>query len=99
MPGPWRIVDECEGAGGYLVSETIDDISIAEVFKHNSQSEERDKANAILIAEAPELKKLLCEALWYVDESAGMCRMHDYADKLSDRICACLSKIEGGDDA
>lgn len=93
-PGPWEYWD---GLGMIVDAErrTLADMCCGE---ESPITDEEADANGYLMAAALELKELLCEALWYVDEYAGMW-MHNYADKLSDRICACLRKIEGEDDA
>lgn len=89
-PGPW------EYWPGMIVDAERQILAYMAFGEESPISDEEADANGYLMAAALELKELLCEALYYVDEHADMWMNKD-ADELSDRIRACLSKIEGGD--
>ena len=83
-PGPW---DMDEGDYGIYQIETSD--QIAEVFSHHP--DEELKANARLIAAAPELLEALRELLEY--DGGAFCVCDDpYA---MDRARAAIAKAEG----
>lgn len=103
-PGPWEYDTELADAGNkstpmYSEAENVD----ADIFEpvciipHDDITEasyKQVKANARLIAAAPELKDLLIEAHDYL--GAHLADHEDYGDRaIMNRIDALLKRIEG----
>lgn len=105
--GPWRVSSagtNCRG-GIAIQGAAIGDEIVAEVRKvwdftggaTNHPADDRQKANASLIAAAPELLALLKEVAAAVDKEKGLLPSTVTADQgsLRVRVYAAIAKAEG----
>ena len=74
-----------------MVQNYVDEVPIAEVFKHNCYSEEADKGNVRLIAAAPDMEDMLNEvkgtllvAAAYIQDFAALKVVRDQINRINE---------------
>ena len=92
--GPWRYQKSDKYEGDFIITGSNDGGgSILPILARTHNFPRNNKANARLIAAAPDLLELLTLSLPYVDEGERFNK--PYANKLSNQIRSLIAKAEG----